>query len=303
MSPEGGSLPVEGAARAAAKDINDVFWNAQHVGKLIETARSNGAGFVAKYLTAYTEDLRIWKNMSSRLVTRPDTRFRVLGAGLMLSGGAMALKASLGDDDLGGKDNFTKRTGSYSPLMIPLPITENGKRIHYDMTQHFPIAKFAQGHPDDALWRRVISNIALGPVEGGAAEGPVREWIEGTGFIRPFTPGRPPIEGDTGWWKTVENLWKMGALPKLPGNLMKEYDKTQQRGIYPPTQGIGTAAARSVLPLVTEPATNREQRQELVGEVQKLTNDLQAALKMGRTDLVPAIKARLQFLQEQANPQ
>lgn len=288
-------LSLEEAARSAAKDINDVFWNAQNVGKWVETARSSGAGIVAKYLTAYVEDIRIWKNMSARLMTRPDTRFRVLGTGMAVGGAVTMARMAFGSDD----DNFTKRQESWSPFMVPLPITEGGKRVYYDMTGHFPLARFAQGHPDVPLYRRVIANFITQPLEGGTGEGPVNSLLETTGLTRAFRPGKGPIEGDTGLAKTMEWLWKAGLVPKVVGNVANEFEKTRQHGIFPPTQGPGAAAARTVLPLVSEPANAMPKVMELNTEMEALKKDIGRAAASGRHDLIPGIIERMKFLMSQ----
>jgi hypothetical protein len=291
------------AARAASKDINDVFWNAQNVGKVVEQARSSGAGIVARYLTALTEEMRIWKNAGIRLQSRPDTRFRVLGWGATVAGAYAIANAKSGDDDLGDPDTMTKRQKAFSPLMLKLPITENGKRLFYDMSNHFPLGRFLQGHPDDAAWRRIAANMLIQPTSGGAAEGPVQDFLNSTGLVRAFGPGRGPIEGDNGLSKAMEHLHKLGAAPKLPLNLYKEYDKTQQHGIYPPMQGPVTAAARSVLPIVSAPADQGSRAAEFSGEIMKLKGDLQIATKTGRNHLVPGIIERIKYLSEQMGAQ
>ncbi len=307
------------AASLAAQRINDSFMNAAHVGEKISNARGNMAGLVAPFLTSMSEEARILGMIPRRMSEDPDLKWRLMSWGLLGAaafGGNSMLRQSNGISDAevnAALQNRTDRSNYFRTGLLAAPWRDEKGRIElYDFSQYFLPGQMLQGHPDDALFARVLSNALLAPVDGAGTEQGVRTILEQTGLVRPLNMDRKLIEGEAGLRRTAETLMRLGMTPGVVNQateVSRKMGMTGARGqfeeLMTPRQG---AAYLMGAPLVggANP-TSMAGKQEILNEVNKLQSDLNILVKRASVNKIPQaelrkqaepIMARLKFLRD-----
>lgn len=231
-------MPLEEARRLAARRVNESFPAPDKMGRWVQKAVRGPAGLVARYGTFFAEDLRIHLTLAKRLVEEPDLRARMLGMGIV--GGALFGLGGYARRELGGiPDEEVEKVEAamsdgkkyYRPLTWVLPWRDSrGRPQMVDLTSYFPMARLLQGHPDDAMYRRVLANLITSAADGGLAEGPVQEFLVRTGLIkghqqRDFLQHEPKV------LQVMQTLWDLGIAPKGPERI---YEALRQGEAFGP---------------------------------------------------------------------
>lgn len=225
---------LEAVARLAALRINQSFMNPTFVGSINQTMRQ--IPFLsAPYGTAAFEGVRTNATTAARMLSEPDLRMRLLATGIFIGAVAGIMKALSGVD----QDSINKAYASlpeyqryYRPASFALPWRDSQNRVQtFDVSRMFDPFRLAVGHEDDALWKKVLTNLVMTPFDGGAAERPLRQAIAATGFLRP-SPMHPQ-----GTALTRQGI--VGALDQarragmFPGALQAVADALQGSGVLP----------------------------------------------------------------------
>jgi hypothetical protein len=297
-------LSLDESCRAAVRKVQEAFWDQEHVGKLIDKTRNHLPGIAAPYLTAATEDSRIYLNAGRNFLMEPLEHMRILMGAAVLGGAVYQMKSMFGEDDA----NLTKGQRAFRTWMVPLPFMDPvaKARQFMDLTQWFFPARLAAGNPNDPLWRRVIANLMLMPLEGGTVEPEIRGLLEGSGFISPTKPKRPPLEGERNVMFMLDKIWQAGALPKLPYNAYQAAKKMQPTvdpgtgmEVFPARQSLDTSLSQMVVPLQVGQPDSSAANIEIKKEIDDLKRQINYAPRIGKSHLIPGMVKKIEELQQQ----
>jgi hypothetical protein len=219
----------EVAARKAAERINQSFPNPQNVGKIIAGLRST-AGVFAKYLTYTAEDFRINGMLAKRMVDEPDLRWRLLATSALAYGvfgnkgmmGALRRYNGISDEEVDAamKDRSFNQRGFRHLVIVPPFRDSKGRLMMIDASQWFGPTRFLNGDPTDGFAKRMISNLITSPVEGGAGESAVNNFLVQTGLARQKDPHKM-LEGEGDALNAVNTIWDYGGAPKGPKRIIE----------------------------------------------------------------------------------
>lgn len=226
-------MPLEDAVRVASDRINKSFPNPQSMGRAVDKLRTTPFGAVAPYLTYNTENLRVNGMALQRMAAGEEgMRWRMLRTGiifgsLMGAGGMLRQWNGITDEDVeAARKDTTKRGRFFKPAMFAFPERDSQGRVQFfNGDQFWDPLKFLKGHPDDAMWRRVMSNFVQVPFAGSASQDVVDSLMAQSGFIRPL-PQFEPIEGQSTPMAVIRQLWRYGALgPTAASKLYETFRK------------------------------------------------------------------------------
>jgi hypothetical protein len=290
---------TEAAARLAARRVNQSFWNPTFVAPALDKMRKGMVGVVAPYITAAYETTRMHVLIPERLVKEPDLAMRLLVSSIAMggafgAGGLLRQLNGISDDEVeAARASMPDSQKHYKPHSYPLVWRDaKGRPQFFDLTRVWDPLRYSVGHPDDALWRRTLTNFVMAPIEGGGAEGPFRQAIEGSGFVRPGMQKRPPPFSARGMQTVVKDLMNMGLAPGVVNRAISAYSQYSNpsafqeplTGAQAIARGLGLSNLNPVTPgdgpsSLAQTAEFRGQRGELkrerrnIGRSRNLSDD------------------------------
>jgi hypothetical protein len=223
---------VEQSAAWAAQRIHRAFPDYRQMGH-IPTAIANVAPVANAFVRFHLENMRIHTGLPVALAEDPSLLVR---AGFFTAAtisalsfmGMMRNMAGISDEEAEAlKDNFTKRQRSFRPFVIVLPFRkENGEPAIVDLTPMIPLAIFAQGHPDDAIWQNVLGS-AIQNLAGPIAEKPMADMLHDAGISRKMADYEM-MESERG---TVNWAKQMAAQYAAPGAMSRQWNYLEQANV------------------------------------------------------------------------
>jgi hypothetical protein len=266
---------INSAAKKAADDVNRSFFNAVHTAPIVDKARKYGGGIVAPFLTSIYEDHRINFMLPRRMAQDPKLMFKMLGnlstlgavyAGSMYLGGyrTAADVEQIREDAA----NYTRRQRYYRPVILPMPWRDaNGKTQFLDLTQAWLPFRLMAGHPDEPLFKRLMTNLFTGPFEGSPSGDAIDKHMETAGLARPMAPYQP-MEGEAGVAAALDSLSRAGVLPRgysAATTILRESGATDAFGKpgrtstgMTPGQAVGNALGAPLMPASNPDARSLE---------------------------------------------
>lgn len=285
----------------AARRVNDSFMNASHVGSKVAAMRRNPVGAFAPFLTSRTEDARIYGLLASRMKEDPELKWRLMGWAMFGSGiyaanryGLMGGGTKAAIDSASGNLTDKQKAIRQGPMALPIPGWSDKDPVRlFDPSGYFLPGELLQGHPDDAMFARVLANTALLPVSGGSNEAPERKLLESTGLIKSVNYDKKLMEGEAGIYGLAQELMRGGAVPAQVSQIIDVANKTQNNGKFGTPWNAGDAAAKLGFSGYIGPQspTNPSGILEGKGNVSNLQKEIKFIA--GRKDLTPERKQEL----------
>lgn len=213
-------MDPEAASKLAAYRIDQSFPNFQQLGSAINKWRHSGWGVAAKFFTIAAENARVYGMLPKRMLQEPDLAARMLATGIgvgALFGSEGIIRRANGISDAevdAAKAEMSKRSQTYRPWLVAKWWRDDkGRPQFWDITPFNSMLRYTQGHPDDALWARVMANVLTSPFE--QPDHPysgMRGLLELGGLVRPMGQETNMVEGEAGMLKVMGWLWKNGYL-------------------------------------------------------------------------------------------
>lgn len=273
-------LSMAEADAIAGRRINESFPNYEHVGNIVDKARKAPFGALAPMLSGAAEDIRnniAYSKVLVRAATDPLERERVVS--MLKQVGIIGAAAAAGqelrrlngtsDAEVEAAKEVRSQSGQYyHPATAALPWKDAKGRIQlFDPSSWLPDLQYAQGNPDDALWRRIAANLITQPFQSSMSEATAKSAIARTGLVRPQYTGQPPMEGENSPRKAIQDYM---LQTMLPGTITHGYEALRKAGV------VGTlgrnesqltppqAAAKMIIPGIT-PVSLKENSKALSG--------------------------------------
>lgn len=196
----------------------------------------DSAGLAAPYIGIKSELLRTYMLAAKRMAEgEPGMRARMLAYSAATAGmitGAQELRRANGisDEEVErGLANMPDSSKRFHPGMGALWWRDDKGRVQYwDVAQGLvdPL-QYAQGEPARDLWKRILGNALMTPVEGGVAGIPIKELLATMDLADPEFETKV-AEYKKGSAQVMDDLWRKGALPTAPIRMM---DRAQAGGL------------------------------------------------------------------------
>lgn len=268
-------IVVEAATGLATNRNNMSLYNPQFPAPYIKLARDY-TGILAQYLTPAAEVnrilLQLFANVENGKVV-PGRLYKEKGLGMRILKNMLVMGAVFGAGGLarryygGFRDEDVEQALASQPnakgytnpgAFVWLDRDSKGRAIMVDVSKMFDPLRFLSGHPDDALWRKVMANMLLQPFDGSMSEPYARAGIENLGIAR--QPNQTPANLDKKALygmllpDAARGVMEAGRKGQLWGGLGKNEEE------YTPTQAAMRAAGISnFYPVTTEPSRKRAQ--------------------------------------------
>lgn len=308
-------MAPEQARRQAAQRVIMSFPSPHNLSAGVENMRSSALGFMAPFTTYLAEDARIRLQIPQRIAEgEVDLPIRMaIHYGIL--GGAIAGASAYGMHKYGvssaeleaANAEVTRDQGFYRPMQWAIPYRDDQGRLQVtDFTWLNPAFRLPQGDVVDPLWKRLATNTLLYPLEGGAAERPVRELAQaaGLGQMPPQYQLRP---GESGLLVFLDQLNRSGfggpaAVSRIT-TLAKQAGQVEGApNPYRETMGAEQVAATTFgFPTkpVTVPQAGEKSPQmaaravEFQRNIKDLTQALRSAVASGDQDRVAKVRAMI----------
>lgn len=231
-------LVLEAAARLASRRVNQSFWNPTFIGSGLDSLRKSAVGVVTPYATAAFESFRVMAAIPARMAQEPDLKWRLLVTSGVVAGVAGIFRhySAVSDEEIAAAyATMPKSKQTFKPGTFALAWHDDkGRPQIWDMTRVWDPLRFAVGHPDDAMCRRVLVNLFLAPVEGTSAGSAARDAFVSGGFVRSTDYQQPLSMSQAGGLKILQHLHKAGAFPNAFKGMIDAARRTEGSPVFRP---------------------------------------------------------------------
>lgn len=310
LSPQHRAV-LEAAARLASRQVNKFFWNPSFIGPALDNLRRGMGGILTTYATATFEAFRvnatILKEMTLSLMPNavdPGLKWRIAAAAMAVAGakGVMSQMNCVDDSDVeAAKNAMPKSKLAFRPFQTGLCWRDDkGRPQLWNWTQLHDLLRYGSGHPDDPMWRRVATNLALSPIEGREAGSFARDLATDTGFVRPTSSSQPTSVSQQGAMQVLQHVWKAGMAPGLSRSAYEAVRRNVNVGGARPNEepltnaqsvvkGVGVSNLEPVDITPSSPS-KRASNIEYQGEIKGSLADQKRANRTGNTAGAAAVQ-------------
>lgn len=265
-----GGVAYTEASREAARRVSMSFPSVQNMGNATQKLRQGAVGTVNPFIMPVVEESRIMAQLPGRLKAEPDLKWRMGATALAMAAvfGTLNKLRNLNgttDEDVEAANNsLSQARGQWRPMTWAASSRDSKGRVNLiDFTNSWIGFQLLRGMPEDAGWRRVLSNMVTMPMSEGAGDA-TKRMLAYSGLIRQPTQ-MPMREGEDGLLKLLREANRAGmAGPAAIGRLV---DLAEQSGItkdespfretLTPTQTVSKAVGMPTNVPVTVPTAEQ----------------------------------------------
>lgn len=278
-------MPVEQAAREAARLVRRYWPDFANVAPVVEKMRNGSPLSVAPFLSGIAEETRSSAMIAKDAATNPAMAARIAAQAAVIGSVGFGLMPMLrrmnGISDAEVEASLkgrTDRAKTYKPLVFTMPFRDpwNKKLIHVDPSSWITELQLFQGNPNNSMAQNVATNLALSPVQGSVIDQPIRGLMEQYGIHAAGGTPRQLLPGEGTLMNGINAFAEGGGVPGViprgleisrqagAGEALRPYTQNsplldQARRTFIGDQGrnsetlsLGAALAKSVLPIAGE---------------------------------------------------
>ena len=215
-----------------AQRIHYAFPMLDRVGEGVAVAGKWGGTVINPYLKITFELMRNYAQLVPRTLKEKGMAANLMGYGAIAGGTYFAIKKLRESQGISQKEVDEAYAGApshiqkFKPGAMALPVrSANGRLLFVDLTSLFQPFSWMQGNPDTELPLRMLTGMAMSPIDGSLLEEPLADQLATAGVQVPGFQSRTPPE----WQQGGAKLLTQAALKYGPGLLRNTY-QTAQRG-------------------------------------------------------------------------
>jgi hypothetical protein len=218
----------------AARDIHLSFPMLDRVAPAV-TNMAKGIGVINPYIKIRMEQLRVYANLPKRMIDDPRFAANQLGYAAIFAGlyfGVKAAREHAGVSQQKVDEAFASAPQSiqrFKPGALATWWRDDKGRLQFvDLTQTFEPMTYLQGDPNSSVVKRMLTNLAISPVDGSLTEPGLANMLASGGLMDPAYREAMVPEWQQGGMRLMGDI--VGRLG--PGIFRNTYNTLERGGVF-----------------------------------------------------------------------